>query len=248
MAADTFIFLDHTPLHDVLDKPATVETLGGMVNNGLDPSPIIHAGLVSIILVAAAYAISRSYGDRRIYPQGKTFSLANLLEMAVSGLLAFMEGLMGDHARRFVPLIGTTAFFILFCNLLGSIPGFDSPTTNYNTTLACALVIVVATHVIGFRAHGAKYVKHFMGPVWWLAWLIFPIELIGHFARVLSLSVRLVGNMAGDHLVVATFMGLVALLVPAVFMGFGLFVAFVQTFVFTLLSIIYITGALEEAH
>lgn len=237
MSADTFIFLDHTPLHNVIGK---VE--------GLDPSPIIHSGLVSIMLVGIAYAINRSYRDGRVLPREKTFSLPNLLEMAVSGLLAFMESIMGDDARRFLPLIGGTAFFILFNNLLGSIPGFDSPTTNYNTTLACAIVIVVATHVIGVKEHGIKYLKHFMGPVWWLAWLIFPIELIGHVARVLSLSIRLVGNMFGDHLVVATFMGLVAFLVPAIFMGFGLFVALVQTFVFTLLSIIYITGALEEAH
>lgn len=237
MAAQSYIFLDHTPLHNALEK---VE--------GLDPSPILHAGLVSLVLVGIGYAVSRSYRERRVQPTEKTFSIANIMELAVSGLVAFMESLMGEDAKRFAPLIGTTALFILFSNLMGSIPGFDSPTGNYNTTLACAIAVVAATHVIGVRTHGAKYIKHFLGPVWWLAWLIFPIELIGHLARVLSLSIRLFGNISGDHLVVATFMGMVALLVPVVFMGFGLFVAVVQTFVFTLLSIIYITGALEEAH
>lgn len=237
MAANTFIILDHTPLHDAIARV-----------KGLDPAPIIHGGLVTLILVSLAIALNRAYRGNRVKPSEKTFSISNLLELAVSGLMRFMESIMGEHARRFVPLIGTTAFFILFSNLMGSIPGFDSPTSNLNTTLACALVVVVSTHVVGFRSHGPKYIKHFLGPVWWLAWLILPIEIIGHLARVLSLSVRLFGNMFGDHLVLATFMGLVALGVPIIFMGLGLFVAFVQTFVFTLLSIIYITGALEEAH
>lgn len=237
MAAETFLFLDHTPMFTALDR---VE--------GIDPAPIIHGALVFIIIVAGAFLVNRSLKGRRIMPQEKTFSIPNLAELAVSGILTFMEGLMGKEARRFLPLIGTTAFFILFSNLIGNIPGFEAPTSNFNTTLACAIVIVVTTHIIGIRTHGTKYIKHFLGPVWWLAWLILPIEIISHLARILSLSVRLFGNMFGDHLVLATFMSLVALLVPVIFMGLGLFVAFVQTFVFTLLSIIYITGALEEAH
>ncbi|NOY87042.1 MAG: F0F1 ATP synthase subunit A [Deltaproteobacteria bacterium] len=237
MASETFVFLDHTPLFTAL---ARVE--------GIDPAPIIHGALVSIIIIALAVLVNRSLKDRRIMPHEKTLSLTNLLELAISGILTFMEGMMGKEAKRFLPLIGTTAFFILFSNLLGNIPGFEAPTANYNTTLACAIVIVVTTHIVGIKTHGAKYIKHFLGPAWWLAWLILPIEIIGHLARVLSLSVRLFGNMFGDHLVLATFMSLVALLVPVIFMGLGLFVAFIQTFVFTLLSIIYITGALEEAH
>jgi F-type H+-transporting ATPase subunit a len=248
MSASTFYVLDYIPLHEAIEKPATVEKVGGIINNGLEASPILHAGFATLLLIVIAFLVSRRYQKDATLPTEKTFSLANIMEMAVKGLLAFMESIMGSDARRFLPLVGGTAFFILFCNLLGAIPGFDSPTANINTTLACAIVVVVSTHVIGVRTHGIKYVKHFMGPVWWLAWLIFPIELIGHLARVMSLSIRLFGNMSGDHLVVATFLGLVALGVPAIFMGFGVFVAVVQTFVFTLLSIIYITGALEEAH
>lgn len=180
MAAGTYIFLDHTPLHAALEK---VE--------GLDPSPIIHGGLASLVLVGMALAVNRSFKGKRLLPEERTFSLTNLMELAVSGLLAFMEDLMGEDAKRFLPLIGGTAFFILFNNLLGSIPGFDSSTANLNTTLACALVIFIATHFIGVRAHGVKYIKHFLGPVWWLAPLMLPIELISHFARILSLSIRL---------------------------------------------------------
>ncbi len=245
MSANTFYFLEQTPLYGALEKPATME---GILNNGLEASPILHAGLASLLLIVIAWAASRRYKQDSTLPTEKTFSLPNLMEMVVKGLLAFMESIIGSDARRFLPLVGGTALFILFNNLMGSLPGFDSATANINTTLACAIVVVVSTHIIGVRTHGIKYIKHFTGPVWWLAWLIFPIELIGHLARVMSLSIRLFGNMSGDHLVVATFLGLVALGVPAIFMGFGVFVALVQTFVFTLLSIIYISGALEEAH
>jgi F-type H+-transporting ATPase subunit a len=248
MSADTFIFLDHTPLHTAIEQPVTIEQFGGMVNNGLEASPIMHAGLASILLILIAILVNRSYRDQDIAPTTRTFSVRNLMELAVTGLLQFMESLMGSDAKRFLPLIGGTAFFILFNNLMGSLPGFDSATANFNTTLACALVIFVATHVIGVRTHGAAYVKQFLGPVWWLAWLMLPIELIGHFARILSLSVRLFGNMMGDHKVLAIFLGLVALGIPVIFMGMGIFIALVQTFVFTLLSILYITFALEEAH
>lgn len=248
MSAESFIFLDHTPLHSVIEQPATIEKFGGMVNNGLEASPIIHAGLASALLILIAILVSRSYRDQDIAPTAKTFSVRNLIELAVSGLLRFMESLMGSDAKRFLPLIGGTAFFILFNNLMGSLPGLDSATANFNTTLACALVIFVATHVVGVRTHGVAYIKQFLGPVWWLAWLMLPIELIGHFARILSLSVRLYGNMMGDHKVLAIFLGLVALGIPVIFMGMGIFIALVQTFVFTLLSILYITFALEEAH
>ena len=251
MSAESFIFLDHTPLHSVIEQPATIEKFGGMVNNGLEASPIMHAALASALLVGIAYLVNRSYSRREddgLAPAEKTFSVRNLVELAVTGLLQFMESLMGSDAKRFLPLIGGTAFFILFNNLMGSLPGLDSATANFNTTLACALVIFVATHVVGVRTHGASYLKQFLGPVWWLAWLMLPIELIGHFARILSLSVRLYGNMMGDHKVLAIFLGLVALGIPVIFMGMGIFIALVQTFVFTLLSILYITFALEEAH
>lgn len=248
MSAESFIFLDHTPLHNIIEQPVTIEKFGGMVNNGLEASPIIHAGLASALLILIAILVNRSYRDQELAPTARTFSVRNLMELAVSGLLQFMETLMGSDARRFLPLIGGTAFFILFNNLMGSLPGFDSATANFNTTLAVALVIFVATHVVGVRTHGAAYVKQFLGPVWWLAPLMLPIELIGHFARILSLSVRLYGNMMGDHKVLAIFLTLVALGVPVIFMGMGIFIALVQTFVFTLLSILYITFALEEAH
>lgn len=234
---ETFVYLEHTPIAHALEK---IE--------GIDPTPIMHAALVSAVLVGTAILINRSFKSGRMMPEEKTFTIPNLMEMAVGGLLAFMSQFMGEHAKRFLPLIGTTAFFILFCNLIGVIPGFDPPTSNINTNAACALVIFVATHYAGFKAHGGRYLKHFMGPIIVLAPLIFAIEIIGHLARVVSLSVRLFGNMFGDHVVLGIFMWMVPFLVPVVFMGLGVFIALIQAFVFTLLSIIYISGALEEAH
>jgi F-type H+-transporting ATPase subunit a len=248
MAGDIFIFLDKTPIHDIIEKPATTEAAGGMINNGLDASPILHAGLTALLLLLISLLVWNRYKRDATLPTEKTFSLANLMELAVGGLLNFMRQNMGEHAGKFLPLIGTTAVFILISNLMGSIPGFDPPTSNLNTTLACAIVIVLATHYVGIRTHGASYIKHFLGPVWWLAPFMLVIEMIGHFARILSLSVRLFGNMFGDHMVLAIFMGLVPLLIPVIFMGLGIFVALVQAFVFTLLSILYISGALEEEH
>ena len=245
MASETFIFLDHTPVHGALESAGE----GLAKFGGLDPSPVMHAALVSGVLILLGLVVKRSYGKReKLHPDEKTFSLPNFMELAVSGLLNFMRGIMGDHARTFVPLIGTIGIFILVSNLLGTVPGFDPPTSNLNTTLAVAIVTVFATHYVGIRTHGARYIKHFLGPVWWLYPFMLIIELIGHSARLLSLSFRLFGNMFGDHMVLAIFMGLVPLLVPVVFMGLGVFVSCVQAFVFTLLSILYISGAVEEAH
>lgn len=147
------------------------------------------------------------------------------------------------------PLIASLGFFILCCNYLGMIPGFLSPTSNLNTTLACALIVVVMTHVLGVKFHGVKYIKHFLGPVWWLSWLILPIELVGHFSRVLSLSIRLFGNVFGEELVLSILFFLAGLyMAPVPMMLLGLFTGFIQAFIFVLLSMMYFAGAIEHAH
>jgi F-type H+-transporting ATPase subunit a len=128
------------------------------------------------------------------------------------------------------------------------IPGFYPPTANLNTNAALALTVFFMTHVVGIKKHGLAYLKHFMGPILWLAPLIFIIEIIGHLARPMSLSLRLFGNMYGHEIVLMIFVGLVPFLLPVPMMLMGVLVAFIQTFVFTLLAMIYIAGALEEAH
>ncbi|PID40730.1 MAG: ATP synthase F0 subunit A [Proteobacteria bacterium] len=173
----------------------------------------------------------------------------NLIEVIISGIESFMVETVGEEGRWLFPLAATIFLYIFVGNLIGIIPGFFPPTADLNTTLSCAIVVVVFTHVIGIKYHGAAYIKHFMGPVWWMAPLIFIIELIGHAARILSLSFRLFGNMMGHEIVLGILFGLAgAFFAPLPIMALGIFVAFVQGFVFFLLSIIYFSGAMEHAH
>jgi F-type H+-transporting ATPase subunit a len=173
----------------------------------------------------------------------------NVSELIVSGMEEFMVDITGEEGRWLFPLAGTVFLYVFIGNLIGLVPGFFPPTANLNTTASIALVVFTFTHIIGIKYHGAAYIKHFMGPVWWMSPLIFVIEIIGHFARILSLSFRLFGNMMGHEIVLGILFGLAgAFFAPLPIMALGIFVAFVQAFVFFLLSVIYFTGAMEHAH
>lgn len=174
--------------------------------------------------------------------------LQNFMEIVIGGIENMVVETMGEHGRPFFPLIATLAIFILVSNLIGLVPGFFPPTANINTTAACAVVVFVMTHVVGVKEHGVKYIKHFMGPILWLAPMMFFIEVIGHFSRVISLTLRLFGNMNGHELVLMIFFGLAPFLVPLPMMMMGVLVSFIQAFVFMLLAMIYIQGSLEHAH
>ena len=203
---------------------------------------VIYSWFAMILLIIFAFLAVRKID---MIPSG----VQNVFEILISGLEEFMVDITGEEGRAFFPLIATVFLYIATCNLLGLIPGFFPPTASINTTLSCALTVVVFTHVIGIKFHGAKYIKHFMGPVWWLSPLIFVIELIGHVARILSLSIRLFGNITGHELVLGVLFFLAgAFFAPLPIMALGLFVAILQAFVFFLLSIIYFSGAMEEAH
>ena len=173
----------------------------------------------------------------------------NFFELVISGMEEFMVDITGEEGRWFFPIIATLFIYIATSNLIGLIPGFYPPTASINTTVSCAIPVFLFTHFIGIKYHGIKYVKHFLGPVWWLIPIILPIEVIGHLARVLSLSFRLFGNITGHELVLMIlFMLAGAFFAPLPIMAMGIFVAFVQAFVFFLLSIMYFSGAMEEAH
>jgi F-type H+-transporting ATPase subunit a len=175
--------------------------------------------------------------------------MQNLFELIIGGIEDFMVDVTGEEGRWLFPLAATVFIYIFSSNLMGIFPGLFPPTANINTTLSCAVVVFFATHFIGIKYHGIKYIKHFLGPVWWLAPLIFIIEIIGHLARVLSLTFRLFGNMMGHEIVLSILFALAGLfLAPLPIMALGIFVAFVQAFVFFLLSIIYFSGAMEHAH
>jgi F-type H+-transporting ATPase subunit a len=173
----------------------------------------------------------------------------NFFEVVISGIEDFMVTIAGDESRWFFPLVATIFIFIFIGNLAGMVPTCFPPTANINTTLGCALVVFVFTHFIGLKYHGPAYIKHFLGPVWWMIPIIFPIEVIGHCARVLSLTFRLFGNMMGHELVLTILFLLAgAFFAPLPIMALGVFVALVQAFVFFLLSIMYFQGSMEHAH
>jgi len=151
-----------------------------------------------------------------------------------------------EKTKKYFPLLAGSFFFILFANLLGMIPGFLPPTGNLNTTVACSLLIFVMYNYYGVREHGFGYLKHFLGPVLFLAPLMIIIEVISHLVRPVSLSLRLFMNITGDHMVLGVFTNLTHIFIPMVFVGLGIFISFLQAFIFTILSTIYI--ALAEAH
>jgi F-type H+-transporting ATPase subunit a len=173
----------------------------------------------------------------------------NFFEVLITGIEDFMVSIAGDESRWFFPLVATIFIFIFVGNVAGMVPTFFPPTANINTTLGFALVVFVFTHFIGIKYHGVGYIKHFLGPVWWMIPIIFPIEVIGHCARVLSLTFRLFGNMMGHELVLTILFLLAgAFFAPLPIMALGVFVALVQAFVFFLLSIMYFQGSMEHAH
>ncbi len=203
---------------------------------------VIYSWFVMALLMLCGFIATKNIN---IIP-GK---MQNIFEMIVSGIEEFMVDITGEEGRWLFPLTATVFIYVFIGNLIGIVPGFYPPTASINTTLSCALVVVVFTHVIGIKFHGKKYIKHFMGPVWWMVPLMLPIEIIGHIARILSLTFRLFGNMTGHEIVLVILFGLAGqFLAPLPIMALGIFVAFVQGFVFFLLSVIYFTGAMEHAH
>jgi F-type H+-transporting ATPase subunit a len=232
------------------------------------PDHVTYTWLVMIVLTVVAFIASRRLA---LVPRG----LQNLLEVVVEQFGALIDEVLGPEGRRYLPFIATLGLFVLTGNLLGLIPGLVGPTTNLNTTAACALVVFFTYHWIGIRTQGlVGYLKHFMGPVPWLAPLMVPIELISHLARPLSLSLRLFGNMTGGHILLAIMFflmgvdgllgwalsggaaavvigGIGSLIVMAFTVGFifplKILVSFLQAFIFVMLTMLYIAGAVEAA-
>lgn len=209
---------------------------------------ILIALIIIIMVLVGAAKLRQKNPEDNLIPDG-SFSLQNLLESMVEMLVKLISDTMGaEIARDYLFIIGGSAFFILFSNLSGLVPGFTPPTDNLNTTAACALTVFFLTHYFGWKEHGVKYLKQFTGPFLWLSPLMIPIEIIGHLARPMSLSLRLFGNIMGDHLVAAIFVMLAPIFIPVPLAFLGLFVAFVQTFVFILLAMAYFSGAISHDH
>ena len=177
--------------------------------------------------------------------------MQQVLEAYFRFIQNLVRDMIGPQGRRFIPVIGTLGIFILLSNLMGLIPIFKSPTSNVNVTFGCAAFIFIYYHAVGIRSHGLlNYIKHFAGPVWWMAPLFFPVEIIGHFSRPLSLTIRLFGNIFGEDTIIAILFMLVPFLVPLPMMCLAIFTSLIQTLVFIMLSSVYIAGAIahEESH
>ena len=191
----------------------------------------------AIVLVIAKMATS----NLRLVPTGTQ----NVMEAYLSGVLAMGADVMGKaEARRYLPLVATIGLFVGIANLIGVIPGFEAPSAFLDFTLALALVVFVYYNFEGIRRNGlVSYFKHFMGPVWWLAWLMFPIEIVSHISRIISLSFRLFGNVKGDDMFLMVLLMLAPWLLPMIPFALLTFMAFLQAFIFMMLTYVYLGGA-----
>jgi F-type H+-transporting ATPase subunit a len=210
--------------------------------------PILTSVVYMAILIVAGLAIRAKLKDLKtsVVPSER-FTLATVFEVFFGYFYDLSKEVMGaKKAKQHFPLIGASAGFITFSNVMGLIPGFGSPTSSLNVTLGCAAVVFVIFNYYGFKVQGWGYLAHMAGPMWFLAPLIFPVELFSTCVRVLTLSIRLMVNIAVDHMLAATFLGLVALLVPIPLALLGLLVCLVQGLVFCLLTAVYIALATEE--
>jgi len=213
----------------------------GFIPGFSDFPNVVYTWAVMVFLIAVSVLATRSL-------QAIPFGTQNVLETLFEGFASLMEDTLGPEGRPYFPLIFTLAIYIFLSNVIGILPGFMAPTSNINTNVGCALTVFLATHYIGIKKSGLKYLEHFTGPIIWLAPLMIPIEIISHLARPLSLTLRLFGNITGEELVLGVLMLLCLQLflpLPWAMQLFAIFGSFIQAFVFVLLTMIYIAGSLE---
>jgi F-type H+-transporting ATPase subunit a len=207
------------------------------------PDHTVQAWAILVVMGVFAWW----YGRRlKVVPRG----FQHILEIFSEVLHGFLVDIIGPKGPKYFPLIATLALFIFISNIAGLVPGLMSPTNNLNTTVACALIVFFYYHFQGIKEQGLiHYAKHFAGPVWWLAPIMVPIELIGHLARPLSLSIRLFGNIMGEDIVIIILFILAPQFVPIPMMLMAIFTSLLQAFIFIMLSMMYIAGAVAaEEH
>ncbi len=241
-------------MHETLDQNA--QAFGESVIKHEAPSwrsfePMAAALFVTLIVLGIALRVrSRLQNpDDAIVPEDK-LTLRTFMEAFLSYFYDLAKSVMdAERAKKYFPLIGTAAMFVFFSNILALIPGFPVATSSLSITLGCAIVVFVCFNAYGLATNGFSYVAHLAGPAWYLAWLVFPIEVISLTVRPITLAVRLMLNMSVDHLILGIFLSLVAALIPIPVMILGCLIILIQTLVFTLLTCIYIGLATEhEAH
>ena len=234
-------------------------------NHNLDA--VIGAWIVFFLVAALAFMgraqlnAAAARGGLDQYVPDSSLTIRNFFELVSEFVLGFMRNMMGKTANKWFVLVASIFLYILFCNLMGLLPGFLPPTENLNTNLAVSIVVFFVYNIAGIREHGpVHYFKHFLGPVWWLAPLMLLVEIISHLVRPASLAIRLFGNINGDHIVLQIFSSILpgdsgfnvmalAFGIPVPFVGLGMFVSFMQAFVFSILTTVYIAMAVaHEEH
>jgi F-type H+-transporting ATPase subunit a len=252
-----FLTLILAHFRDTLEHNTSL--LGRSIVGGEEPSwasfePLAASLLVLFLVLLFSLSVKRRLSDdeRAIVPDDR-LTLTTFAEAFLGYFYDLAKSVMdAERAKRYFPLIGTAAVFVFFANVMALIPGMPVATSSLNVTLGCGLVVFILFNTYGLLTNGWDYIKHIAGPSIWLAPLLFPIELISLCVRPFTLGVRLMINMAADHLILAIFTGLIGLLIPIPLMLLGCLVVVVQTLVFTLLTCVYIGLATEhetaEAH
>ena len=213
-------------------------TFFGLISENHDFLFVTHMVLSALIAVILG---KMAVSNLKLVPSGTQ----NLMEAYLSGVLAMGEDVMGkSHAKKYVALVATIGLFVGIANLIGIIPGFEAPSSSLNMTLSLALTVFIYYNFLGIKVHGViKYFKHFAGPVWWLAWLMFPVEIVSHISRIISLSFRLMGNIKGDDMFLFVILMLVPWVMPLIPFALLTFGALLQAFIFMMLTYVYIAGA-----
>ncbi|HTZ17974.1 MAG TPA: F0F1 ATP synthase subunit A [Dissulfurispiraceae bacterium] len=211
------------------------------------PPYVTYSWLAMVLLIGTALVVKSQLS---LVPSG----IQNLMEIFADFFMTTSENNIGHHyGEKFYPLLGTIFLYILTCNLFGLIPGFESPTSNINMTASMAIPVFLIYQFYGFKVHGVAYLKHFLGPIRSVAAIPFMIfmfflELIGHFVRPITLSVRLFGNMFAKHILLIVLAILAPAIIPSAILMLGTLISFIQAYVFMLLTTLYLAGAVEEAH
>lgn len=210
---------------------------------------VYTAGVVAVFLillgVRARFALGS--GEVAVVP-ARSFSVRGFFELVTETTYSLAELVIGKDAAKYVPLAAAIFVYVLINNLVGLIPGMTPASDNFNMSFAIGIFSFVYYNYIGIKYDGLNYFKHFLGPVWWLAWLILPIELISHAFRPLTLGIRLMGNISADHTVLSVFHQLAPIGVPVPFYVMGLIVSLLQAFVFALLTLVYVMLAKSHDH
>ena len=208
-------------------------------------------GAALILLARKASLQLRTAGPADfVIPQNR-LNLFSIFDLFVEGFAKFHDSVLGRENRKYMSLSATVFLFIFCSNLLSLVPGMAGVTTTVWINVAIALVVFVYFNYLGIREHGlVHYLKHFGGPVWWAAWFIFPLEMFSTFLRIVTLNLRLYWNMTADHMVLFNFLEMAPVPIPVIFYFFGTFVCFMQAFVFTILTMVYVLLATqhEEDH